>query len=333
MNVLCMGETLLRYSTKKGYRFTDLSFDVHVGGSETNIAVSLANFGFTTSLFSKVSDNALGDAIIHFLNSYQVNTKQILRSSQRVGSYYLENGSGNRASQVIYDREGSAMTTLTKEEVDISSICKDIDAFVVSGITLALSKEIQEIIIEIMKYCNQHNITVIYDSNYRAKLWTTKEAGIAFKKVLPYVNILSAGHLDAINLLGLTSDKKEHQELLKDVYQQICNAYPNITYITSTKRDIISSSVNDITAYLYHKGTLYTSATYHIDDIVDRVGGGDAFMAGMLQGLLHNKEIDYCLDFAVGATVLKHTIHGDANQFTVQEIDSFIKNGVSRIVR
>ena len=333
MNVLCMGETLLRYSTKKGYRFTDLSFDIHVGGSETNIAVSLANFGFSTALFSKISDNPLGDSVIRFLNSYQVNTKQVLRSNQRVGCYYLENGSGNRTSQVIYDRANSAMTTLSKEEVDIPLLCKNINVFIVSGITLALSKEIKEIIIEIMKYCNQHNITVVYDSNYRAKLWTINEAGVAFKEVLPYVNILSAGHLDAINLLGLQSDKKDHQELLSDVYQQISTTYPNIKYITSTKRDIISSSVNDITAYLYHNNTLYSSSTYHIDDIVDRVGGGDAFMAGMLYGLLHNKEIPYCLEFSVGATVLKHTIHGDANQFNIQEIESFIKNGVSRIVR
>lgn len=333
MKILCMGETLLRYSTSKGHRMTGLSFQVHVGGSETNMASSLALFGFETQLFTKISTNFLGDAILRFLHSYQVDTSKVLPSKERVGVYYLENGSGNRTSQVVYDRANSAMTTLVKEEVDIASICKDIDVFVVSGITVALSKEIKEIVVAMMQYCKDHHIQVVYDSNYRAKLWTTQQAGQALKEVLPYVTILSAGHLDAMHLLGLTSKKEGHEERLLDFYQQITHQYPNIEYITATKRDIISTSVNDLKGYLYHQGQLFVSSTYHIDDIVDRVGGGDAYMSGLLYGLLMHKEISYCLAFACSASVLKHTIHGDANQFTVEEIEAFMNHGAARINR
>lgn len=333
MKVLCMGETLLRYSTNKGHRMTDLEFNVHVGGSETNIAGSLSLFGFETQLFSKISDNFLGDAILRFLHSYGVDTSKVIRSPKRVGCYYLENGSGNRTSQVLYDRADSAMTTLLANEVDIPTLCKDMDVFVVSGITVALSSDIKNLVIAIMKYCNEHGITVVYDSNYRAKLWTIEQAGLAFKEVLPYVNILSAGHLDVINLLGLTSDKEGHEERLSDFYGQITKLYPNIQYITATKRDIISTSINDLKGYLYHNGILHCSSLYHIDDIVDRVGGGDAYMSGMLYGILHHKDISYCLEFACSTSVLKHTIHGDANQFTVAEIESFMEKGTSRIER
>lgn len=333
MKVLCMGETMLRYSTNKGHRMTELDFNVHVGGSETNIAGSLALFGFESQFFSKISDNFLGDAILRFLHSYGVDTTKVIRSSERVGCYYLENGSGNRTSQVVYDRANSAMTSLVQNEVDIPSLCKDIDVFVVSGITVALSREIKNIVIAMMKYCNEHNITVVYDSNYRAKLWTVEEAGYAFKEVLPYVDILSAGHLDAINLLGLSSDQENHEELLSDLYNQMIKQYPNLKYITSTKRDIISTSINDLQGYVYHDGALHCSSIYHIDDIVDRVGGGDAYMSGMLYGLLHHKDISYCLEFACSASVLKHTIHGDANQFTVAEIENFMDKGTSRIER
>lgn len=333
MNVLCMGETLLRYSTKKGYRLHDLCFDVHVGGSETNMAGSLARFGYPTKLFTKVSDNFLGDGIMQFLSSQCIDTSLIQRSQARVGSYYLENGSGNRTSQVVYDRAYSAMTTLTKEDVCIETLLKDIDIFITSGITVALTSEIKDIVIEMMKYCQAHHILVVYDANYRAKLWSIEEAGQAFKEILPYVDILSAGHLDAMNFLGLTSTQTNHEDILKELYDKMENLYPNIRYMTSTKRDIISTSVNDLTGYLYHQGKLYISDTYHIDDIVDRVGGGDAYFSGLLYALMEGKPLQEALAFGCGASVLKHTIHGDANQFSVKEIETFVKNGVSRILR
>lgn len=332
MKVLCMGETLLRYSTLKGHRMSELDFKVHIGGSETNIAVSLAQYGFDTTLLTKLPDHALGDAVVSFLKKYDVNTSYIIRNDMRIGSYFLENGSGNRSSQVIYDRSYSAMTSFSLNDIVLEEVFQDIDVFVVSGITVALNEIVRQSVIEMLKYCRENNITVVYDSNYRAKLWSIEEAGKALKKILPYVDILSAGYLDAENFLGLTSTKENFEEKLEDLYSQMKELYPHLKYITSTKRDIISTSINDLTGYLY-SDKLYVSKTYYIDDIVDRVGGGDAYLSGLLYGLLNHKDLNYSLEFGCCASVLKHTIHGDANMFSVSEIESFMKQGTSRINR
>lgn len=332
MKVLCMGESLLRYSTKKGHRFQELNFQIHVGGSETNIAGSLSQYGFDVALLTKLPHHALGDTVVSFLRSRGVDTSHILRNDMRIGSYFLENGSGNRTSQIIYDRQYSAMTSFSLADICLEEIFKDVDVFVVSGITAALNETVCNAVIEMMKYCQEHHILVVYDSNYRAKMWSVENAGQAFKRILPYVSILSAGHLDAENFLGLTSSKEIFEEKLVDYYQQIKTLYPNIQYMTCTKRDIISTSVNDLTGYLY-SNHLYVSQTYHIDDIVDRVGGGDAYLSGLLYGLLNHKDMQYSLEFGCCASVLKHTIHGDANTFSVAETENFMENGVFRISR
>lgn len=332
MKVLCMGETLLRYSTNKGERFRDLNFNIHVGGSETNIAVNLAQYGLDVSLLTKLPKHALGDAVISFLRSFGVNTNPILRNDMRMGSYFLEAGSGNRTSQVIYDRQYSAMTSFSIDDVNLEELFKDINVFIVSGITPALNPTVKHAVLEMLKYCNNHNIIVVYDNNYRAKLWSVEDAGKAFKEILPYVDILSAGHLDAKGFLGLQSSEEEFEAQLSDLYSQIKKLYPNIKYMTSTRRQIISTSVNDLTGYLY-TDRLYSSKTHRIDDIVDRVGGGDAFIAGLLYGVLTNKDEEYSVEFASCASVLKHTIHGDANLFSVAEIENYMNSGVSRINR
>ncbi len=332
MKVLCMGETLLRYSTSKGSRFRDLDFKVHVGGSETNIAVNLAQYGFDVSLLTKLPEHALGDAIISFLRSFGVNTSTIVRGGERVGSYYLEIGSGNRTSQVIYDRKNSSMSTFTLNDICLETLFKDIDVFMVSGITPAVKPEVKDAMMSMLQYCKEHHIKVAYDNNYRAKMWSVEEAGKAFKEILPYVDILSAGLLDAKGFLGIESNCETFEEKMTDIYAQMKSMYPNLKYMTCTKRDIISSSVNDLTGYLY-TDKLYTSKTYHIDDIVDRVGGGDAYIAGLLYGVLSGKEEAYSVEFASAASTLKHSVHGDANLFNVNEIETFMNAGVSRINR
>lgn len=332
MKILCLGETLLRYSTAKGHRFTDLDFKVHIGGSETNIAVNLAQYGFDVSLLTKLPDHALGDSVISFLRSFGVNTSHIIRNNMRLGSYFLENGSGNRNSQVIYDRQYSAMTSFSLDDISLENIFKDVKVFIVSGITIALNEVVRNTVISMLKYCNDHHISVVYDSNYRAKMWSVEDAAKAFKTILPYVDILSAGYLDAENFLGLKSNASTFEDKLSDLYNQMKEMYPNLKYITSTKREIVSASVNYLTGYIF-SDKLYCSKKYCIDDIVDRVGGGDAYISGILYGLLSNKGIDYTLDFGCCASVLKHTIHGDANKFSITEIESFMNAGVTRINR
>jgi len=261
-----------------------------------------------------------------------VDTSPILRNNMRMGAYFLENGSGNRSSRVIYDRAYSAMTSFTLEDVELDKLFDDIDVFVVSGITAALNENLKNAVVEMLKYCKEHGITTIYDNNYRAKLWTVEQAGAAFKEILPYVDILSAGYLDAQNFLGLKSEHSDFEDMLADLYAQMKAMYPNLRYITSTRRQIISTSVNKLTGYLY-TDRLHVSPTYHIDDIVDRVGGGDAYISGLLYGLLNGKDAEYCLQFGCCASVLKHTIHGDANLFSVKEIENFMAAGTSAINR
>ena len=333
MRCLCMGEVLLRYSTAKGVRIQDLSFQTHVGGSETNIAVSLVNFGHESFLFSKVSDNALGDGILQFLRSHQVDTQYIVRSKGRVGCYYLEVGSGNRASKVLYDRADSAMTSMQKDTFDVATICKDKDVFIVSGITMALGKQVQELIIDIMKYCQKHGILVVYDSNYRANLWSQKEAGDAMRSVLPYVSILSAGLLDGQYLLSMQTKKTTFVDQLTDIYGQIQKQYPNIRHMVSTQREIMSASVNRLTGYHYCDDTLVCSKTYTIDDIMDRVGAGDAFISGCIHALLQNKDSAFVIDFGCSASVLKHSIIGDVNTVSEAEVLAYMENAYAPIQR
>lgn len=332
MKILCMGETLLRYSTLKGHRFDELDFKIHIGGSETNIAVNLSQLNFDVSLFTKLPDHAIGNAVVKFLKGYGINVSKIIRNNMRMGAYLLETGSGNRTSSVIYDRAYSAMTSFSLDDIQLDEFFKDIDVFIVSGITVALNETIKESVIQMLQYCKVHHITVVYDSNYRSKLWSIEKAASAFKEILPYVHILSAGYLDAENFLNLKSDQTEFEEKLRDYYQQIKSLYPQIQYITSTKRDIISSTYNQLTGYLFD-GNLHVSKTYDIDDIVDRVGGGDAFLSGILYGLLNDKDEEYALEFGCASSVLKHTVLGDVNQFNQQEIETFMNTGVSRINR
>ena len=333
MKILCMGEPLFRYSTRKGERFEKLNFDLHIGGSETNIAVNLARMGMHTSLFTKLPSHQLGEAVIRFLHYQGVETDHIIRDNGRVGCYYLEVGSGNRTSSVVYDRANASVTTLTMDEVDLDKVFDGVSVFVVSGITVALNANLKEVVLSCMKYCNEHKITVVYDSNYRSKLWSVEEAGKAFREILPHVDILSAGHLDCTNFLGYDSFGLTFDGLLWADYERLTKEFPNLQYVVSTKRDIISTSVNDLTGYMIHNGTFTASDTYHIDDIVDRVGGGDAFIAGVLYGILNDMSDFDALTFGCASSVLKHTVEGDANLFSADEIKQFVTNGVSRINR
>lgn len=332
MGILCMGETLLRFATGKGHRFRDLDFDVHIGGSETNMAVNLAQYGFETSLLTKLPRHALGDAVISFLHSYHVDTSQIMRNDRRIGTYYLENGSGVRASQVIYDRGDSAMTTFTLDDVDLDALFANVDVFLVTGITVALTKQLEEAVLAMLTYARAHGIMTVYDQNYRARLWTIEEAGAALRRLLPYVDVLSAGILDAKAFLGLESQAESFEAQLDDCYHQIKKQYPMLRYMTCTHREILSTSVNQLTGYLF-SDQLYVSQTLTIDDIVDRVGGGDAFLSGILYGLLTGKDESYTVNFAAAASALKHTVYGDVNQFTAAETEAFMASGVSRINR
>lgn len=334
MRVAGFGEIMLRLSTNKGMMISNSNdFNINYGGGEANVLISLSKFGIHTRSITKVSNDDIGQAIINYLNSKGVETTFISKGEQRTGIYFLEVGSGNRSSKVIYDRANSAFSNMKFEELNIKEILKDVDVFHFSGITLALSEELRRLTIEILKHCKENHILVSYDSNYRAKLWSLEKASEATFEILPYVNILSAGILDAENILKMSCEYKDKSKKLEYYYGEITEKYPNIKHIFSSFREIKSVSVNALQGNYYTQNKLYSSKVHLIDDIVDRVGGGDALTAGMLYCILEKECPEYTAEFATCSSVLKHSIHGDANLVSIEEVEGLMNNGIGKIER
>lgn len=334
MRVVGFGEIMLRLSTNKGQMITQCSnFNTNYGGGEANVLISLSNYGIDTRMLTSVSDDDIGSSILRYLRSFNVDTNFIKKSDKRTGIYFLQVGSGNRASKVIYDRADSAFANMQVEDIDIEKALEGVDVFHFSGVTLALSEELRILCKKILEHCKKNNIMVSYDSNYRSKLWTLEEARKATLEILPYVNLLSAGILDAENILLMRCNLEDKYEKLKHYYDEIRDTYPNIKYMFSSMRGIESSSVNTLQCNYYTKGQLFSSSVITIDDIVDRVGGGDSLTAGIIYSIINNKEPNYTCEFATAASVLKHSIHGDANLVSVEDVESLMYNGVGKISR
>ncbi|KAB8137588.1 sugar kinase [Gracilibacillus oryzae] len=329
MKVLTFGEMLLRLTTDPTVRLQQTNqFTFYYGGAEANVAVSLANFGVETSYISKVPDNTIGEACEKYLQSYRINTGNLLKGGERLGLYYVESGIGNRSSQVTYDRKFSSFSQLQKDELDWDRILEGIDLFHTTGITLALSKELQEITLFAMKQAKQRGIKVSFDFNFRSKLWSQKEASEAIVKVLPYVDIAFCNHMDAVYLLHIDPLKEEgnHQQKLKYYYEEIQKRYPGITTFASTKREVKTSSEHKLEGYIFTNQELVKTDSYHIDPVIDRIGGGDAYAAGILFGVMNKWNPDKIVNFATAASVLKHTITGDANAFSAAEVEQFMQS-------
>jgi 2-dehydro-3-deoxygluconokinase len=332
--VVTLGEIMLRLSTDEGCRIPQSShFEAHYGGGEANVAISLANYGHEAVFASKVPENALGHSVKKHLQSYGVGTEHLLTGGPRLGTYYMEAGVGIRSASVIYDRANSSFAMMDQVEWDLPNLFRDTDIFHVSGITPALSEKWQEMTIELVKAAKQANCLVSFDVNYRGKLWTQKEAGEVIQKILPYVDICSAGELDARYLLGIEEAPEAEKNPLEYYYRKIQEKYPTIQVMYSTKREVLSASANQLKGTLWMEKKYTESQTHTIEPIVDRVGGGDAFSGGVLHGLLSKMTPQEIIDFATAASALKHTIHGDCNQFSQKEVADFLANGSGKIIR
>ena len=325
---------MLRLSTDVGKMILQSDrFNVNYGGGEANVLISLSHFGIDTKMITSVSNDDIGKSILRYLRSYDIDTEFVTLSDHRTGIYYLQVGSGIRSSKVIYDRNNSAFYNMKVGDIDIAKALEDVDVFHFSGITLALSNDLRELLMQMLTYCKEHNIMVSYDSNYRAKLWSLEEAREATLKVLPYVDILSAGILDAENILLMNCELEDNHEKLKYYYDEITKTYPNIKHIFSSHRDIESSSVNKLQCNYYTDGILYLSNKINIDSIVDRVGGGDALSAGIIYSIINNKDPKYVCEFATCASALKHSILGDANLVELSDVERLMYEGVGKIAR
>ncbi|TRZ37956.1 sugar kinase [Niallia circulans] len=334
--VVTFGEIMLRLSTNDGERLSSANtLHMHYGGGEANVAIALAGYGFHTYFVSKVPDNPLGKGVYRHLHGNGVSTDFLLSGGQRLGTYYLETGSGERSPHVTYDRKYSSFSEITGDELNLETILAEAAIFHVSGITLALSESLRELVLEAVKTAKRLGVQTSFDFNYRATLWSQEEAAAAIKPILPYVDICSCGELDAIHLLGIPKAKNEwdKQERLVYYYEKINELYPNIAVMASTFRTVHSASRNELQGNLFMNGKLYQSKVHDIQPIVDRVGGGDAFASGILCGLLEEQAPDEIVAFATAASALKHTIYGDCSQFTQKEITRFIEAGSGRISR
>jgi 2-dehydro-3-deoxygluconokinase len=333
--VVTFGEIMLRLSTPGYERFVQSKqFDVNFGGGEANVAVSLAHLGLEAYYVTRLPKHEIGEAALNELRKYGVKTDYILRDGERLGIYFLETGASQRASKVIYDRSHSAIAEMAPGMVNWHEVLKEAKWFHVTGITPALSATAAEATIEAVKAARQQGVTVSCDLNYRKKLWTREQAQKVMAKVMQNVEVAIANEEDAEMVFGIKAGATDVEagklevERYQAVAGQLMKMFPSLKQVAITLRESLSASDNNWSGVLWDGSKFYQSRKYAIR-IVDRVGGGDAFAAGLIYGLLTSKDSPAALELAVAASCLKHTIPGDFSHFSVAEVDELLKGGGS----
>ena len=316
---------MLRLSTPGQSRFVQTdTFDVNYGGGEANVAVSCANYGHEAYFVSKLPKHEIGQAAVNALRRYGVHTDYISRGGNRVGIYYLETGASMRPSKVIYDRAGSAIAEACPEDFDFDAIMEGADWFHWSGITPAISDASAECLRLACIAAKKHGVTVSCDLNFRKKLWTSEKAQSIMKPLMQYVDVCIGNEEDAELCLGFKPDAdveggNTEAEGYKGIFKGMMETF-GFKYVISTLRESISATHNGWKAMIYDGKEFYVSKHYDIDPIIDRVGGGDSFSGGIIHGLLTMGSQAEALEFAVAASALKHTIPGDFNMVSADEV-------------
>ncbi len=308
------------------------------GGGEANVAVSLANFGLDAAFVTKLPKHEIGQAAVNSLRKFGVDTSYIARGGNRVGIYFLEKGASQRASKVIYDRAGSAIYEATSEDFDWDKIFDGADWFHFTGITPALNQSVADLCLAACKAAKERNITVSCDLNYRNKLWSKEEAGRVMGELCKYVDVCIANEEDASDVFGIRSEGtdvtggKVNHEGYREVAAKLHERFGFKT-VAITLRTSISANDNKWAAMLYENGECFYSKSYDVH-IVDRVGGGDSFGAGLIYASLSGMDSQKKIEFAVAASCLKHTIEGDFNMVTVDEVMKLAEgDGSGRVQR
>ena len=334
MKVVTFGEIMLRLAPNGYLRFMqENAFQATFGGGEANVAVSLANYGMDAKFVTKLPDNDIAKACVREMRGFGVDVSDITYGGERMGIYYLEKGASMRPSKVIYDRAYSSIAMAKAGDFDWEKIFDGADWFHFTGITPALSKDVALITEQALIEAKKRNITVSCDLNYRKKLWSREEAKVTMTKLMQYVDVCIANEEDASDVFGIKSadtnvySGKLNKEGYVEVAKKLTDAF-NFKAVAITLRESISASDNNWGAMLYTDGEARFSKTYSIR-IVDRVGGGDSFGAGLIYGLNVYEDKQTALEFAVGASALKHTVEGDYNRVTVAEVTNLLKSGGS----
>lgn len=332
------GEIMLRLSPPGMLRFTQArSFDALYGGGESNVAVSLANYGLSTEFVTRLPANNMGEAALQYIRQFNVGTRHILRGGNRVGIYFMENGAVMRGSQVIYDRDNSAFATIQPGMLDWKSIFADAQWFHWTGITPAISEGAAKVCLEGVKIAREMGIKISCDLNFRAKLWKWgKTAGEVMRELVSYSDVIIGNEEDAEKVFGIAAPDSDvlAGKVSADQYHYVCNElgkmFPNVRQIAITLRGSLSASHNTWSGIFWNEGDIYFGPSYDITHIVDRVGGGDSFMGGLIYGLSQfGADYQKIINFSVAASALKHTIIGDFNLVSVKEVEKLLKGDAS----
>jgi len=328
--VVTFGEIMMRLSPPGFLRFSQAhTFDVVYGGGESNVAVSLSNFGLQTEFVTRLPDNDIGHCAVMEMRKRNVGTQHIVYGGDRLGIYFLETGAVSRASKVIYDRSNTPISNIKPGMIDWEEVFKDASWFHWTGITPALSQSAADVCLEAIKTANKMGVTVSTDLNYRAKLWKYgKKPDEIMPELVEGCDVILGNEEDAEKHFHIHPDEvdvTQGHSVDAKAYQSVCRKvaerFPRAKKVITTLRGSISASHNSWAGLLFDGSTFYNSPTYQITHIVDRVGGGDSFMGGLIFGLLTWPDDNQkALDFAVAASCLKHTIYGDANLVTVDEV-------------
>ena len=335
-SVVTFGEIMLRLAPPGFERFLQSpQFVATFGGGEANVAVSLAGFGAPARYVTVLPSNPIAEACVAQLRGFGVDASKIVRGKGRMGIYFLEAGANQRPSKVVYDREASAISQAKPGMIDWDDVFQDAGWFHVTGITPAISQGAADLSLEAAAKARDKGLTVSCDLNYRKNLWKYgKKAPEVMRELVKLVDIVIANEEDCQMALGIQADVDVHAGAL-DASQyhkltgKVLAEYPNVKKIAITLRESKSASHNGWSACLNDGASFMISRHYDITHIVDRVGGGDAFAGGLIYGLVNLPSALEALEFAVAASCLKHSVPGDFNRFSVEDVQQLLKSGGS----
>ncbi|MCL1930651.1 MAG: sugar kinase [Treponema sp.] len=334
MKVITFGEIMLRLAPEGYYRLVQAqSLGATYGGGEANVAVSLANFGIDAAFVTKLPRHEIGQAAVNSLRQFGVDTSNIVRGGNRVGIYFLEKGASQRPSKVIYDRAGAAIAEAVTSDFNWNAIFDGAHWFHFTGITPALSANMAAITLEAVKAAKAKGLTVSCDLNYRKNLWSKEKAGEVMGALMPFVDLCIANEEDAADVFNIHAKNTDvtsgsiSREGYKEVAQALIDRF-HFKQVAITLRESISANDNNWAAMYCRDGQFYFSRTYAVH-IVDRVGGGDSFGAGLIYANLKGLGAQESVEFAVAASCLKHSIEGDFNQVSVDEVQKLAAGDAS----